>query len=174
LLTFKRLSGQSYPQRDELQVQSFILKSLDIEIFLELLEKFYASKFKRIARTDSMIFAVFIHERFFKSIPSDLTLTVVLEYNAISNIATVYGIASGGGARWGGWEGGSHDYTERYFVAEIRKIAADYQWKVELGPDRRALTCPHCNAQYVYSTETAQAVSEDYVQCQNCSKMFLV
>jgi hypothetical protein len=160
--------------RDKFQMQSFALSELNIEIFLEFLEKFYASKFKKITRTDSMIFAVFVHERFFKRIPGDLTLTVVLEYNAISNIATVYGIASGGGAGWGSWEGGSHDATERYFAAEIRKIAADHQWKVELGPDRRALTCPHCDAQYVYSAETAQDVSEDSVQCQNCSKMFHV
>jgi predicted Zn finger-like uncharacterized protein len=155
-------------------MQSFILKSLDIEVFLEFLEKYYASKFHRITRTTSMIFGVFVHERFFKRLPGDIVLTIVVEYDIESNSATIYGVAAGGSQGFAKWEAGTHDATEHDFAIEIRKIAADHQWAVEFGPDRKALTCPYCNAQYVYLAEERKGGFGDSVRCQNCDRMFNV
>jgi hypothetical protein len=77
-------------------LQSFILKELDIEILLGFLEESYANTFKRVKKTASIVFGVFLHDSFFERMPGELTLTIVLDYGANTNLATVWCIATGG------------------------------------------------------------------------------
>jgi len=149
-------------------MQSFMLKNLDIEILLAFLEETYANTFKRVKKTASIIFGVFLHDPFFRRMPGELTLTIVLDYEANANLATVWCIATGGVRM----EASAQQAAERDFAIDARKIALDHNWKIEYGPERMALTCPYCKAQYVYLAEEVKGSFADSTRCQNCGRLF--
>ncbi len=149
-------------------MQSFMLKNPDIDILLEFLEESYANKFKRVKKTASVIFGVFLHDSFFQRMPGDLTLAIVLDYEANANLATVWCIAMGGVRM----EANAQQAAERDFIIDVGKIAIDHNWKVEYGPEKMALKCPHCKAQYVYLAEEVKGSFADSTRCQNCGRLF--
>jgi hypothetical protein len=149
-------------------LQTFILKNLDIGKLLEFLEGSYANTFKRVKRTPSIIFGVFLHDPFLKRKPGELSLAIILDYEAEANSATLWCIATGG-IRMEDW---ALQAAEQDFRLYVRKLAIDSNWKIEPGLDRMILTCPYCNARYAYLAEEVKGSFADSTRCKNCDRLF--
>jgi hypothetical protein len=145
-----------------------MLKNLDIDILLGFLEESYANMFKRVKKTESIVFGVFLHDPFLKRKPGELSLTSVLDYEAGENIATLWCIATGGVRM----EDRALQAAERDFTLYVRKLAIDNNWKIEHGPEKMILTCPYCNARYTYLAEEVKGSFADSTRCTNCDKLF--
>jgi hypothetical protein len=71
--------------------------------------------------------------------PGDLTLAIVFDYEANANLAKVWCIATSGVRM----EANVQKAAERDFAIDVRKIAIDLNWKIEYGPEKMVLKCPH-------------------------------
>ena len=149
-------------------MQRFMLKNLNIEMLLAFLEESYANKFRRVKKTASVIFGVFLHDPFFKRRPGELTLAIVLDYEAETNQASLWCVATGGVRM----EDRALQSAERDFTLYVRKLAIDKNWEIEYGPEKMALTCPYCKARYTYLAEEVKGSFADSTKCQNCGRLF--
>ncbi|MHA2003710.1 MAG: hypothetical protein ACW975_08820 [Candidatus Thorarchaeota archaeon] len=149
-------------------MQSFMLKKIDIDILLGFLEESYAITFKRVKKTSSIIFGVFLHDPFLQRRPGELSLTIILDYEASENVATLWCIATGGVRM----EDTALQAAERDFTLYVRKLAIDRNWEIEYGPEKMILTCPYCNARYTYLAEEVKGSFADSTRCKNCDKLF--
>ncbi|MHA2070805.1 MAG: hypothetical protein ACW985_03350, partial [Candidatus Thorarchaeota archaeon] len=138
-------------------MQSFMLKKIDIDILLGFLEESYAITFKRVKKTSSIIFGVFLHDPFLQRRPGELSLTIILDYEASENVATLWCIATGGVRM----EDTALQAAERDFTLYVRKLAIDRNWEIEYGPEKMILTCPYCNARYTYLAEEVKGSFAD-------------
>lgn len=149
-------------------MQSFMLKNLDIEILLRFLEESYANTFKRVKKTASIVFGFFLHDPFSQRRPGELTLAIVLDYEAEGNLATLWCIATGGIRM----EDRALQAAERDFTLYVRKLAIDRNWIIDYGPEKMILTCPYCNARYTYLAEEMKGSFADSTRCKNCDRLF--
>ncbi|MFX1262436.1 MAG: hypothetical protein ACFFAZ_10135 [Promethearchaeota archaeon] len=149
-------------------MQNFMLKNLNIEILLEFLEESYANLFKRVKRAASIVFGVLLHDPFFQRKPGELTLAIVLDYEAATDSATIWCIATGGVRM----EDRALQAAERDFTLYVRKLAIDNNWKIDYGSEKMVLTCPYCKARYTYLAEEVKGSFADSTKCQNCGRLF--